>query len=86
MGGCNHGRPAPGRNSDPEPDLYWALSGGSGGKYAVALSMTSRIHKDSFMGGTSLTFYNSKVGNDAFWDAVGSWFSLLPSYVDAGNT
>ncbi|KAK9418807.1 hypothetical protein SUNI508_14118, partial [Seiridium unicorne] len=27
-------------------DLYWAMSGGGGGTYAVAVSMTTRQHAD----------------------------------------
>ncbi len=27
-----------------DPDLYWALSGGGGGTYAVVVLMTARIH------------------------------------------
>ncbi|RYP01291.1 hypothetical protein DL763_000263 [Monosporascus cannonballus] len=67
-------------------DLYWAMSGGGGGNYAVALSMTSRLHKDSIVGGASVIFNDTKVGNDAFWEAVGAFHALLPSFVDDGNS
>jgi hypothetical protein len=67
-------------------DLYWAMSGGGGGTYAVALSMTTRLHVDSIIGGAALSFNDSKVGNDVFWDAIQAFHTLLPPYVDAGNT
>ncbi|KAI1811397.1 hypothetical protein GGS20DRAFT_563066 [Poronia punctata] len=67
-------------------DLYWAMSGGGGGTYAVALSMTTRLHVDSVMGGAALSFNDSKVGNDVFWEAMEEFLTLLPAFVDAGNT
>ncbi|KAK1243224.1 hypothetical protein MKX07_003852 [Trichoderma sp. CBMAI-0711] len=67
-------------------DLYWAISGGGGGTFGVVLSMTSRLHKDSIIGGASLTFDDSKVGNTAFWEAVGAFHTLLPPLVDTGNS
>lgn len=67
-------------------DLYWALSGGGGGTFGVVVSMTSRLHKDSIVGGASLTFNDTKVGNDAFWDAIGAFHALLPGLVDFGNS
>ncbi|KAL6862000.1 FAD-binding domain-containing protein [Trichoderma novae-zelandiae] len=66
-------------------DLYWAISGGGGGTFGVVLSMTSRLHKDSIIGGASLAFNDSKVGNAAFWEAVGAFHTLLPPLVDTGN-
>jgi FAD/FMN-containing dehydrogenase len=67
-------------------DIYWAISGGGGGTFGVVLSMTSRLHKDSIIGGASLTFDDSKVGNTAFWEAVGAFHTLLPLLVDTGNS
>ncbi len=67
-------------------DLYWAMSGGGPGTFAVALSMTSRLHKDSIVGGASISFNDTKVGNDAFWEAIGAFHTLLPPFVDAGNS
>ncbi|KAK8061163.1 FAD-binding domain-containing protein [Apiospora hydei] len=66
-------------------DLYWALSGGGPGNYAVVLSMTARVHRDGIIGGGTLAFNDSRVGNDAFWDAVGAFQSLLPAFSDAGG-
>ncbi|KAL5084593.1 hypothetical protein Trisim1_011595 [Trichoderma cf. simile WF8] len=66
-------------------DLYWAISGGGGGTFGVVLSMTSRVHKDGIVGGASLVFDDSKVGNDVFWEAIGAFHTLLPSLVDHGN-
>jgi hypothetical protein len=67
-------------------DLYWALSGSGPGSFAVVLSMTARIHVDGIIGGATLAFDDSKVGNDKFWDAIGSFHQLLPPFADAGNS
>lgn len=67
-------------------DLYWALSGGGPGTFAVVLSMTARLHKDGIVGGTILSFNDTQVGNDRFWDAVGAWHALLPPFLEAGNS
>ncbi|KAI1119785.1 hypothetical protein F5Y10DRAFT_290963 [Nemania abortiva] len=67
-------------------DLYWALSGGGGGTYAVVVSMTTRLHPDGPIGGGYLSFDNQTVGTDTFWRAVGLFNSKLPEMLDAGNT
>ncbi|KAK6076589.1 FAD-dependent isoamyl alcohol oxidase (FAD binding domain protein) [Seiridium cupressi] len=67
-------------------DLYWAMSGGGGGTYAVAVSMTTRQHADSVVGGGVLTFNDSSVGNEVFWGALGLFHVNLGPFVDAGNT
>ncbi|KAK6065435.1 FAD-dependent isoamyl alcohol oxidase (FAD binding domain protein) [Seiridium cupressi] len=67
-------------------DLYWAMSGGGGGTYAVAVSMTSRQHADGVVGGGVLTFNDSSVGNEVFWGALGLFHVNLGPFVDAGNT
>nr|UYO77178.1 FAD-dependent isoamyl alcohol oxidase [Trichoderma calamagrostidis] len=67
-------------------DLYWALSGGGGGTFAVVLSMTARLHVDGIVGGTVFSFNDSAVGNDAYWEAVGAFHALLPAFLDTGNS
>ncbi|KAJ5817288.1 FAD-binding domain-containing protein [Penicillium robsamsonii] len=67
-------------------DLYWALTGGGPGNYAVVLSMIARVHPDTTISGGSLVFDDSKVGSDAFWEAVGAFHALLPDFSDAGNS
>ncbi|OCL04327.1 putative FAD-dependent isoamyl alcohol oxidase [Glonium stellatum] len=67
-------------------DLYWALSGGGAGTFGVVLSMTTKLHPDGPIGGAALTFNDTTVGNEAFWDAVGVWFVYLPNFVDGPNT
>lgn len=67
-------------------DLYWALSGGGGGNYAVVLSMTVRAHTDGPVGGAYLTFDASVMGADKFWACVEIFHALLPSATDAGAT
>ncbi|KAI1326774.1 FAD binding domain protein [Xylariaceae sp. FL0255] len=66
-------------------DLYWALSGGGGGTYGVVVSMTARLHPDGPIGGGYLSFDNTTVGTDKFWDAVGVFNAKLPSMLGAGN-
>ncbi|RWA07531.1 hypothetical protein EKO27_g7560 [Xylaria grammica] len=66
-------------------DLYWALSGGGGGTYAVVLGMTSRLHEDGLVGGGYLSFDDTTIGNDKFWEAVAQFNSRLPSISDHGG-
>ncbi|KAJ5788017.1 FAD-binding domain-containing protein [Penicillium paradoxum] len=71
---------------DQHSDLYWALSGGGAGNYAVVLSMTSRVHPDTTISGGQLVFDDKKVGSDVFWEAISAFNALLPTFSDAGNS
>ncbi|KAJ8122026.1 hypothetical protein O1611_g9947 [Lasiodiplodia mahajangana] len=53
------------------PDLFWALSGGGAGNYAVILSLTTKAHADGPIAGGTLTFQNTN--DDAFWAGVSAW-------------
>lgn len=74
---------SPSENSD----LYWALSGGGGGTYAVVLSMTVKAHPDAYVTGAELTFSaaGSGISNDTFDGAVDAFHTALPAMVDAGS-
>ena len=66
---------------------HLALSGGGGGgTFAVVLSMTVRLHPGGIVGGTILSFNDSVVGNNAYWEAVGAFHALLPAFLDVGNS
>lgn len=66
-------------------DLYWALSGGGGGNYAVATSLTVKTFAGATVTGASLTFYASAAAdNDTFYDAIAAFHKALPAMVDAG--
>ena len=56
-------------------DLYWALSGGGSGNYAVVISTTVKAYKDGPLAGASFLFLNT--GADAFWSAVAAWMKHL---------
>ena len=66
-------------------DLYWALSGGGAGTFAVVVSMVTRVYRDGVMGGASLTFdVDTAGGIEEFWHAVAVFQSALGPVVDAG--
>ncbi|KAJ5329600.1 hypothetical protein N7452_009990, partial [Penicillium brevicompactum] len=65
-------------------DLYWALSGGGGGTYGVVVSMTSKAHPGTPVSGLNLTFTNSQISQDTFYEAVAKFHTRLPALVDAG--
>lgn len=52
-------------------DLYWALSGGGAGDYAVVLSTTVKAHADGPVAGATLSFL--KTDDEAFWAAISAW-------------
>lgn len=64
------------------PDLYWALTGGGGGTYAVVVSMTARAYQDDRTGGASLIVQADGVTQDTYWDMIALWQTGLPSFVD----
>ncbi|KAK6063441.1 FAD-dependent isoamyl alcohol oxidase (FAD binding domain protein) [Seiridium cupressi] len=68
-------------------DLYWALSGGGGGTYAVVLSMTAKAHTDSPVLRGRLVFNDPGTDDGAaFWEAVTLWMEYLPSFIINQNT
>ncbi|KAI0902689.1 hypothetical protein F4823DRAFT_621143 [Ustulina deusta] len=66
-------------------DLYWALTGGGGGTYAVVVSMTTRLHEDGLIGGGYISFDDTTIGSDKFWEAVTKFNARLPSISDQGG-
>ncbi|KAM5343620.1 hypothetical protein ACJ41O_012157 [Fusarium nematophilum] len=56
-------------------DLYWALSGGGAGTYAVVLSVTVKAHRDGRTAGATLAFANTSP--DRYWKAVGEFQKRL---------
>ena len=52
-------------------DLYWALSGGGAGNFAVVLSLTTKAHVDGPTSGASFSFANTDEAN--YWNAVALW-------------
>ncbi|KAL4997537.1 hypothetical protein BDV10DRAFT_201810 [Aspergillus recurvatus] len=64
-------------------DLFWALSGGGGGTYAVVLSATMRAYQDGVVAGASLSFSAGRNEADAedeaeaYWTAVSTWHTQL---------
>nr|ANM86473.1 putative 6-hydroxy-D-nicotine oxidase [Cladonia uncialis subsp. uncialis]AUW31378.1 putative 6-hydroxy-D-nicotine oxidase [Cladonia uncialis subsp. uncialis] len=61
--------------SNDYADLYWALSGGGSGNYAVVLSATVKAYVDGPVAGASFTFANDRP--DAFWAAIQAWIQYL---------
>ncbi|KAA8909392.1 hypothetical protein FN846DRAFT_889002 [Sphaerosporella brunnea] len=59
--------------------LYWALSGGGGGTYGVAISMTAKAHPDGVVSGAGPTFTSTNVSEDAFWEAVEAFQATVPN-------
>ncbi|KUI65223.1 6-hydroxy-D-nicotine oxidase [Cytospora mali] len=65
-------------------DLYWALSGGGSGNYAIVLSVTVKAHPDGPVAGSALLFYNTNP--DSYWSAISAWLKhLLVLDVDYPN-
>lgn len=67
------------------PDLYWALSGGGAGNYAVVTSMTVKAFPDTHVGGGTLAFYAADTTADQFYEGINAFHAALPAMVDAGS-
>ncbi|RYC59797.1 hypothetical protein CHU98_g6422 [Xylaria longipes] len=67
-------------------DLYWALSGGGGGTYAVVVSVTVKAYKDGKVGGAFIQFNKTGNSDAAFWKGIEEFHAALPALVDSGAT
>ncbi|KXS95039.1 hypothetical protein AC578_143 [Pseudocercospora eumusae] len=65
-------------------DLYWAISGGGGGTYAVVLSVTVKVHPDTTTSGAKLRFSSNEISKDIYWNAIEAYHIALPNLVDEG--
>ncbi|KAJ5136425.1 FAD binding domain protein [Penicillium atrosanguineum] len=64
-------------------DLYWALSGGGGGTYAVVLSVTVKTHPEMTTSSATLTFDGTGVSTE-FWKIVQTFVVDILPLLDAG--
>ncbi|KAI1374299.1 hypothetical protein F4677DRAFT_461575 [Hypoxylon crocopeplum] len=66
-------------------DLYWALTGGGAGTYAVVLSMTAKAHPEGHLGAATLSFNaTASPSNATYAAALDAWWRFLPAVVDTG--
>ncbi|KAL6231479.1 hypothetical protein BDW75DRAFT_233574 [Aspergillus navahoensis] len=66
-------------------DLYWALSGGGGGAFAVVLSMTVRMYAEEQTASGSLVFPFEAADAHA-WEAIRTFLLDTLPLIDAGGT
>ena len=66
-------------------DLYWALSGGGGGVFAVVVSLTVKLYASAASSAANLTFTSTGISQDTYWNAIGQFHTILPSIVDEGG-
>ena len=66
-------------------DLFWALSGGGAGTYAVVLSLTSKAYPDGVFGGAGIIIYSTNLPTSTFYEAIKLWESFQLDIVDAGG-
>ncbi|KAF4303649.1 hypothetical protein GTA08_BOTSDO14233 [Botryosphaeria dothidea] len=59
-------------------DLFWALSGGGGGTYGIASSVTMKLHPDVPLTGVALSFELDLQRPQAFHNAVRKYHDLVP--------
>ncbi|CAN9285863.1 unnamed protein product [Alternaria alternata] len=62
-------------SSTNNTDLYYALSGGGSGNYALVLSTTVKAHADGPIAGTSFGYTSNN--SSAFWESIRLWHEQL---------
>jgi FAD/FMN-containing dehydrogenase len=70
---------------DSNTDLYWALSGGGGGTFGIAVSAIVKAYPEERTASANLTFLSADVSLDAFYEAVEVFHSIIPTLSKAGG-
>lgn len=65
-------------------DLFWALSGGGGGTYAIVVSATVKAYPEVTTGGAAVTVVAALTSEANFTAAVSAFHSMLPAMIDLG--
>ncbi|CAM1503621.1 Fc.00g012120.m01.CDS01 [Cosmosporella sp. VM-42] len=71
-------------SSRQNSDLYWAMSGGGGGNYAIVTSLTVRAHNVGKIGGAALQMTVAGISKETFDEAVLKFHELMPAMIDQG--
>ncbi|KAH8203328.1 hypothetical protein TruAng_002524 [Truncatella angustata] len=75
-------------NEIQNSDLFWGLCGGGGSTFGVVTSYTIKVHPrlDPIVISTfSISTSGNNVTTDVFWGATKTYFSMIPTFVDAGT-
>ncbi|PSN75563.1 FAD-binding domain-containing protein [Corynespora cassiicola Philippines] len=65
-------------------DLFWALSGGGPGTYAIVLSATIKAYPDAIVSGASFTIDPPEDQPELMNEIIDKWHAALPGIVDKG--
>ncbi|KAF9631087.1 putative fad fmn-containing isoamyl alcohol oxidase protein [Lasiodiplodia theobromae] len=71
-------------NRQNNTDLYWAMSGGGGSTYGVALAMTAKLYEDIPVSGANISFASANITADSFWNAIEKWSEVISPLLDKG--
>lgn len=71
-------------NRQNNTDLYWAMSGGGGSTYGVALAMTAKLYEDIPVSGANISFASANITADSFWNAIEKWSEVVSPLLDKG--
>ncbi|KAF7378506.1 Fad binding domain protein [Mycena sanguinolenta] len=64
-------------------DLYWALSGGGGGTYAIVWSVTVKAFQDLPVTIASINFTSEGISQNTHWKAIDAYQASTPALTDA---
>jgi len=73
-------------NRKQNSDIYWAMSGGGGGTYGVALSVTVKAHPGAPVTLCQLGVSPAGISHEDFIWAIAAFNKFIPTLVDAGCT
>ncbi|KAK1226896.1 hypothetical protein PQX77_010112 [Marasmius sp. AFHP31] len=65
-------------------DLYWALSGGGGGTYAIVLSVTVKVLPDVPLTLGFLNFAENR--SEVYWQAISAYNAITPDLTNSQTT
>ncbi|KAJ4363200.1 hypothetical protein N0V83_010320 [Neocucurbitaria cava] len=72
-------------NSTSHTDLFWALRGGGGSTFGVAISVTVKAHPDLEVTASRFSFSSAATGNETFWAAIRAYVDSWVANADAGT-
>lgn len=70
-------------NSTSNTDLFWALRGGGGSTFGVAISVTVRAHPDCEVTASRFSFSSAQTGNETFWAAIRAYVDSMVANANA---